>query len=200
MNNNSLYGLVACGGKSSRMGYDKSLIDYLGKPQRYHVYELLQSFCKAVFISCNESQAASIPEEYRVMIDLPRYHDIGPIAALLTAFDKYPDRDFLVIGCDYPLLQQKDIVAFIRCLKGPVASSFYNNTEALYEPLLAWYPAAKSGILREMFEKKIYSLQYYFQAQNTIRFVPDNPSVMTSVDTGLQEKEVRNILARLRPY
>ncbi|MBK8495728.1 MAG: NTP transferase domain-containing protein [Chitinophagaceae bacterium] len=40
------YGLVLCGGNSSRMGTDKSMLQYYDKPQRYHVYDMLLPFVK----------------------------------------------------------------------------------------------------------------------------------------------------------
>ena len=49
-----------CGGKSSRMGTDKSRIIYHEKEQQYHVYEMLQLICEDVFISCNKEQQAFI--------------------------------------------------------------------------------------------------------------------------------------------
>src|SRR4051812_24633015 len=97
-----LYGLIACGGKSSRMGFDKSTIVYHGKPQRYHVYNLLQPFCEKIFISCNHEQAASILPEYSFIVDTERAQHRGPIAALVSAFEQFPGASFLLIGCDYP--------------------------------------------------------------------------------------------------
>ena len=60
MNKNALYGLIMCGGKSSRMGTDKSRIVYQQKEQQYHVYQMLQTFCEKVFISCNAEQGKTI--------------------------------------------------------------------------------------------------------------------------------------------
>ena len=99
------------------MGADKSMLVYYDKPQRYHVYETLKSACERVFISCNKSQLTEISSDYETLADLPRYENIGPIAALLTAFDQYPDKDFLAIGCDYPFITVKDIKDFLRSAK-----------------------------------------------------------------------------------
>src|SRR6478735_6633462 len=98
----ALYGLVICGGQSTRMGTDKSLLDYYGKAQRYYVHEMLQPFCEKVFLSCNEQQAATITGNYETIADAPAYSDIGPMAGLLSAFGQYPDKAFLVVACDYP--------------------------------------------------------------------------------------------------
>src|SRR4051812_45814849 len=73
-------GLVACGGSSSRMGTDKSMLIYNTKPQRYHVYEMLQPFCEKVFISCKKEQSATVADGYDILTDDPVYNNIGPMA------------------------------------------------------------------------------------------------------------------------
>src|SRR5688572_22170139 len=91
------HGLVLCGGQSARMGTDKSLLVYHDKPQRYHVCEMLGSFCEKVFISCNEKQADSMQDGHDFIIDLPAFHNTGPMAGLLTAYSTYPGKNFLVL-------------------------------------------------------------------------------------------------------
>ena len=52
----TLNGLVLAGGKSLRMGYDKSSIEWHGKEQRYYMADLLKQYCDEVFISCRADQ------------------------------------------------------------------------------------------------------------------------------------------------
>ena len=51
-----LYGLVLAGGRSTRMGQDKSLISYHGKAQREYMADLLGQWCSRTFISCRGDQ------------------------------------------------------------------------------------------------------------------------------------------------
>src|SRR5690242_8452653 len=106
------YGIVLCGGQSSRMGKDKSLISYYNKPQRYHVYDMLQPFCEKVIISCNEKQSGGIEKEYDILADHDSYSGIGPMAALLTAFTNFPEKNILLVGCDYPFLTAASLRSF----------------------------------------------------------------------------------------
>src|ERR1043165_6645961 len=101
---NKLTGLVVCGGQSSRMGTDKSMLNYHGKPQRYYLYEWLQQWCEEVYISCNADQAATIPGSYNTIADKDEWKDMGPMTGLLSVHTMLPGADMLVIGCDYPLL------------------------------------------------------------------------------------------------
>ena len=176
------YGLVVCGGNSSRMCTDKSLLKYYEKSQRYHVYEMLQHFCEKVFISCNEKQANTIEAGYNSLTDHPAYNNTGPMAALLTAFSQFPEKNILLIGCDYPFLTATDLQHFSAYCKD-AAAGFYNEKEELYEPLLAWYPYQSFSKLKKMYGDKEYSLQYFLRNSDAAKFYPSNKSSMTSIDT-----------------
>ncbi len=65
----ALYGLILAGGKSVRMGSDKSVINWHGKEQRYYMADILAGFCKEVFISCRAEQQGSIVQEYKTLVD-----------------------------------------------------------------------------------------------------------------------------------
>lgn len=187
------FGLVVCGGKSTRMGRDKSLLVYHQKPQRYHVYERLEVFCERTFISCNPSQVNGMDKNYQTLVDLPAFagaasagkppSGIGPIAALLTAFTHHPQHDFLVMGCDYPFVTEKDIHNFLVGCEGETrAAAFYNEKQDLYEPLLAWYSHRAAGALMKLFEQNEYSLQYFLQTTSAGKYY-GKAETMNSVDT-----------------
>ena len=179
-----LYGLVVCGGKSSRMGTDKSLINYHGKPQRYYVYEMLEWVCDKVFISCNRAQATSIIAPYQMLADQPELENVGPMAALLTAFSTYPDKDFLVVGCDYPLVTTKDLKEFEKGLdREQIASAFYNEENNMYEPLLAYYSERSGNEIQRMYRDNQYSLQHFLKENNAKKYNPVRPKNVISVDT-----------------
>ncbi|WP_337251646.1 molybdenum cofactor guanylyltransferase [Maribacter halichondriae] len=95
-----IYGLVLSGGKSSRMGTDKGLIDYHGAPQREYLYDLLSQVCERTFISLREEQESELPARMQTIIDLNEFK--GPYNGLLSAHKKFPDVAWLVLACDLP--------------------------------------------------------------------------------------------------
>lgn len=176
------YGLVLCGGNSSRMGTDKSMLQYYDKPQRYHVYDMLLPFCEKVFISCNNVQENKMEAGYPFLTDMEEYNNTGPMAALLTAFTKYPTKNILLAGCDYPFLSSADIKDFSAvCNHAPAA--FYNDADQVYEPLLAWYPFQVFDELKNRHASKQYSLQHFLKDNKAVKFYPGNEKSMVSVDT-----------------
>ena len=180
--NNNLTGLVVCGGSSSRMGFDKSMLTYYSKPQKYHLYEMLRKFCSNVYISCNRDQVAETDLPY--ISDAECFTDTGPAASLMSAFTLYTDKNFLIVGCDYPFIKEKNLKDFLASLKGDrPAAAFYNEKENLYEPLLAFYSSECSGLLKDMFKIKQYSLQYFLKAVCAEKYIPSDIRVIKSADT-----------------
>ena len=100
------FGLVLCGGESTRMGRDKSLIDYHGRPQRGHLTDLLSPFCARVFWSINDAQFEQMTRigqnTEHVLRD--EYPQEGPLGGIITAFRKYPAVPWLIVSCDLPRL------------------------------------------------------------------------------------------------
>ncbi len=183
-NNTKPYGLVICGGESSRMGQDKSMLIYHEKPQRYYIYEMLQAICDSVFISCNVSQVTAINKIYNTIVDLPEYKSTGPVAGLLSAFTQYPNNSFLVVGCDYPFITSKNLQDLYTSVQADnIAAAFYNDDEQLFEPVLGWYAPQAAIILREQFKKGNYSLQYFLRNCNSVKYHPTDNKAMTGINT-----------------
>jgi len=177
-------GLVICGGESLRMGTDKSLLNYFGKPQRYRLSDMLGKYCDRVIISCNQSQASSMQDGYEYMIDDPEFDNNGPLTGLLTAIKNLPGADFLVVGCDYPFLDEKDFAEFLSFAQdheGPAA--FYNEFDNVYEPVLAYYPQQSGIELFSLFTEGDISLQHYLQLKKATKYLPANKIALRSVDT-----------------
>lgn len=136
-----LTGLVLIGGRSLRMGSDKSVINYHGKPQRDYLYDLLGAFCSEAYLSCRAEQANEL-SRYLIISDI--YPSEGPLGALLSAFEYNPDTAWLVVACDMPFVNA-DAVDFLQknrdCSK--IATAFLNLTTQLPEPLFCiWEPEA----------------------------------------------------------
>ncbi|MEO5571988.1 MAG: NTP transferase domain-containing protein [Bacteroidia bacterium] len=195
---NQIYGLVICGGKSSRMGADKSLLNYHGMPQRYYLYEMLGMICEKVFLSCNREQANSVSGKYNVILDAPQYENIGPMAALLSAFELHNDFSYLTVGCDYPFIKKEDLQKLIDARnENSMAASFFNIHASIYEPLLAIYENKSFGQVKKNFKEKKYSLRYFLEEINAAKIFPISPDVLTGINTKEQyEEALKRILTQ----
>jgi molybdenum cofactor guanylyltransferase len=191
-----LFGLVVIGGKSNRMGEDKSLLNYHGLPQRYYLYEMLQSICEKVFLSCNRDQVDNIPAKYNVIADSIQYENIGPMSALLSAFEKHNEVSFLAIGCDYPFIKKEDLKKIIEARNTTaMAISYFNQEASVEEPLLAIYENTSYQFMKNNFENKKYSLRYFLREINALKIIPSAPQSIISIDTPGQYQDVLQIIS-----
>ena len=173
------------------MGEDKSFLSYHNKPQCYHIYEMLQQFCKETFISCNAEQSSRIESAYRIIRDDWSFANRGPATGVLTAFSINPQKDLLVIACDYPLLYAAEIDHFIKNIPGKsIAAAFYNAHEECYVPVLAWYSAAAGSML---LQSPQLSLQQLLKHLDAYKHTPVNSDSIKSVDTKEESEKVMHL-------
>lgn len=183
MNERKPYGIVVCGGESTRMQQDKSLLIYHTLPQRYHVYQLLQPYCDRVFLSCNAQQQETIAAGYEWMTDLDEYSGSGPMGALLTAFTTFPEEDFLFVGCDYPYITAATIEQLLHCREDHLAAACYHAGNGFYEPLLGWYSRRLATEVRQQFQAGNSSLQSLLRTLPAVKCLVQNERELTSIDT-----------------
>jgi molybdopterin-guanine dinucleotide biosynthesis protein A len=142
-----LNGLVLAGGKSQRMGEDKGLINYHGKPQRDYLYELLNVFTENTFMSCRPDQVSEFDKGYKTLPD--SIFGLGPFGAIVSAFREYPNHAWLVIACDIPLLNQHSLMQLIEARNpSKMATAFFNEETKFPDPLVTiWEPKAYPELL-----------------------------------------------------
>ncbi|TLU99272.1 molybdenum cofactor guanylyltransferase [Dyadobacter luticola] len=190
------YGIVVCGGESTRMGKDKSLLTYHGMPQYAYVAQMLKHLSESVAISCNISQFQCEDIGYQKLYDLSEYSAHGPVSAVLTAFKHFPENDLLLVGCDYPLLAAKDLRDFLSAIeKDSLAAAFYNQ-HGKYEPVLAWYSRHVRPALETFCQSGEHSLQYFLNKINAQKYLPESENCMTSVDTPEEFEKICRLLSQ----
>ena len=178
------------------MGTDKGLLVYSFIPQRYLMHDLIGNFVEKRFLSCNAEQAKDINKYCDIIVDKPEYRDIGPMAALLSAHDEYPEASFLVIGCDYPFLTWSELDNLCNNRdENYDAVCVYDPVTGIEEPILAIYESRCFPQLIKNYNEGKHSLRQLLKDVNTKRIVPNNPQNIISVDSEahfLAIKEMRS--------
>ncbi|GAO44821.1 NTP transferase domain-containing protein [Flavihumibacter petaseus] len=143
--NAPLYGLVLCGGESTRMKQEKGLLVTGGKTWALRTADLLAPFVRNVWLSIRNNQE----EEYRVVIpeasfiadeDHPQL--FGPLTGLISANRQFPGADWLVLACDLPALTSRTLQQLPEALRqnpGYDAYAFFHPQSGQFEPLVAIY-------------------------------------------------------------
>jgi len=141
-----LKGLVLAGGKSLRMGFDKTEIKYFNKEHKFHLADLMKEHCEEVFISVS-SEHEGMPNSYKYIID--SFLGLGPKGAILSAMKEDPNAAWLVLASDLPLVDQ-DAIKYLIDHRNPksIATSYVKDEDSFPEPLFTiWEPKAYSVLL-----------------------------------------------------
>lgn len=190
-----LYGLVLSGGKSTRMGTDKGLIEYHGVPQREYLYNLLSQVCENTFISLREEQEDELPAAIKTIVDLNEFK--GPYNGLLSAHKKYPEVAWLVLACDLPLMDLdalKELISQRDSAKESTAFALKENP--LPEPLCAiWEPHALQQSITYLESGNGTCPRKYLINHDTKLVFPKNENVLLNANSDEDYKEALEKLA-----
>jgi len=93
-----IVGIILSGGKSSRMGSEKGLVDWNGKPLIEYSIDCLKGVCNKIVISSNKDcyNYLNLP----VIAD--EIKDCGPIGGIFSCMNNIKADLYLVISCDVP--------------------------------------------------------------------------------------------------
>jgi molybdopterin-guanine dinucleotide biosynthesis protein A len=144
--------VVQAGGQSARMGENKALKPFLGRPLIERVIERMMPVADEILITTNE------PETF-AFLKLPLYPDIrpgrGPLGGLHTALVSAKYAGVAVVACDMPFASATLLRAAADLLLQDEADVVIAETAEGYEPLHAVYrretciPAIESAIEAE---------------------------------------------------
>jgi len=102
MNKNDITGIILSGGKSSRLGEEKGLASFNGKPLISYAINVLQPICGKLIISANNQIEEYKKYGYDVVQD--EVKGIGPMGGILTCLKKSESRFNLILSCDTPFM------------------------------------------------------------------------------------------------
>src|SRR6266540_1497073 len=104
---------IQAGGQSSRMGEDKALKTFLGRPLIQRVIDRLSPIADEVIVTTNH------PEEY-TFLDRPLFSDLKPgrgaLGGLYTAIASASHRFVAVVACDMPFASATFIEAATKLM------------------------------------------------------------------------------------
>jgi molybdopterin-guanine dinucleotide biosynthesis protein A len=110
MHKNNISGIILSGGKSSRMGTDKGLIQYNGRFLIEFSLQIIKSYCNEIVISANS-------DKYQVL-GYPVIHDeiknIGPIGGIYSSIRKVKNEKVIILACDIPEFDTKILQSLFK--------------------------------------------------------------------------------------
>ncbi len=141
--------IVLAGGKSSRVGTDKSLLPFMGKPLIQHIYDQLYPHFDETIIAGGEKKCLSFLKA-RIISD--EVSGEGPLRGIASALTASRHNLNFVIACDIPWVNVGLLRRLLReshecdCVV-PVTAEGY------YEPLFAVYRKSALAAMRRALEE-----------------------------------------------
>lgn len=130
--------IIQAGGQSRRMGRDKALIDYHGRPLLAHVIDTLRQLSDDVIVVSNRSDSYGPIVQSPGARLVPDYEPpSGPLGGLAAGLAAMKHDLAVVVACDMPLLNL-DLLRYLIERAGSV-DAVVPLTGDQYEPLHAVY-------------------------------------------------------------
>ncbi len=194
--NKKITAIILAGGKSSRMGQDKGLLEFNGKPMIAHIIDNLKSSGVAdiIIISNNQEYEKFNQNVYRDIIK-----DQGPIGGVFTGLTHSCSEWNLVVSCDVPNLVPKYFELLIEQGSKKPLSILENEGKNHY--LISLYHQSLTPIVKEHIDNGILKMENFFEnvGGQTIAvgdYLEAEASVFANINTRSEletcEDEIRN--------
>lgn len=144
-------GYILAGGKSSRMGRDKGLLEFNGKAIIQHIIEQLQPAVSQIVIIANNAEY----EKFGLTVIPDKIKDIGPAGGIYTALTHSNTQRNFILSCDLPFVTTKAIEFIIQHIAAaqiilPVHQGQLEPLFGVYSKscLLQWSELIRQGFLK----------------------------------------------------
>ncbi len=137
----TLVTLILAGGKSSRMGRDKALVDYQGKPMLQRVYQVAAACTEQVYVLTPwiERYQNILPSNCQYLIE--SQPGKGPVNGLSEGLAQISADWILLLACDLPLLNVEILQSWINKLPQIPTSTLalVPQRSQIWEPMCGFY-------------------------------------------------------------
>lgn len=183
--------LILLGGKSTRMGIDKSSLSYHGKSQKDFLVDLLsEKFTNqnGVYLSTRQKQDV----DGNTIADT--FIDLGPFGGICSAFQKDPNSAWFVIATDLPFID-KSVIELLLKNRNPskVATTLKGKGKQFPEPLITiWEPKAYPIMLSYLAQG--YSCPRKVLINSDVEIVEIDDAIIRNINTPEEYELAKNEL------
>lgn len=169
------FAVILCGGKSSRMGFDKCNIKAHNKLLiEIIAEELTQVFANIILVSNDIEKFKDT--KYNVVEDI--VSNSGPIGAIYSALKNATSKYVFITACDMPIIDLNYIKHMMKIIKSENVQGVVSFNSKYIEPLYAFYSIDMIDAFETEIKKNNYKLHdviksskmYYVEETNWRKF------------------------------
>ncbi|MDA8886889.1 molybdenum cofactor guanylyltransferase [Bacteroidia bacterium] len=187
---NLLTGIVLMGGKSSRMGTDKSRLTYNSekgemnpaeKQQTFSelAYDKLKPFCSDIFYSINSEQ--NTLELPNTVIDV--FEGEGPLGGIISSM-RTTQKSIMIVAVDMPLVSTSTLRKLVEYRDWNLLStSYYSKENNIWDPFPSIWEIEALPCLEEYFESGERSFQKFLNKYGHQQVPISSEKDFTNVNT-----------------
>ena len=154
---------VLAGGKSTRMGTDKGLMDFQGRKMIEHVLDALKISKRISIISNNEAYRQF---GYPVYSDI--YKDCGPLDGIITGLKNSNSDWCIAISCDLPFITSEILSFLLKNTGANVSHAIVPVHDNNIEPLCALYHKSSLPELERLLQEDEFKMHNVLKRLNTL--------------------------------
>lgn len=191
-----LTGALLCGGRSSRMGTNKALLQMRpGVSQLDYALNLLAGLCPRVIACTGPSGRWPLELPPGIVGISDADETTGPLAGVIAALGAANGQAILLIACDMPWVDAAVLTRLVASRNTAAQATVFAASDGKPEPMCAVYEATALEPLRQHARRGRSGLRD-FMRQVPIEVVPmDDPQVLASVNDAHELDEVHRFFS-----
>lgn len=164
--NKEITAIILAGGKSTRMGSDKSLLRLGDKTLIEHVVDAIRPYVSSVLIVTNNKEKYSFLNNVFFVPDIKENQ--GPFIGLISGIKSIDTKWSFVTSCDMPLIDGKVIDYLWERKKSYIVSPASNEG---YEPLISLYSKDILPFAEDLMKENMRSINKFISTMEKLGYV-----------------------------
>lgn len=158
--------VIFAGGKSSRMGEDKSLLPF-GSFDTLTQFQLsrLNKLFKNIYISCKDKNKFDFEASF--IEDIKTDFTYAPTAGFISIFESLECENFFALSVDSPFVSENEIQQLIKSDK-PGNDATIARTEGSVQPMCGIYHISLKHKFKMMLKEDNHKLSFLLHSSNTV--------------------------------
>lgn len=201
----NICGVILAGGRSSRMGKRKELLDWGGEPLISRLVGSVLGTGLPCLVVSNEPELlpTEIRDQPQVAIARDEMDSCGPISGIVTAFHLRKEAALLVMSCDLPFVDEVELTKLIEYGSGfDEWDGLIVEADGRLHPLLAIYRRSSQSVWEKAISSQDYRLMSVLNKLRMVRmpvglldpWVAFNANTPEEFEQALAERENRKAL------
>lgn len=189
--------VILCGGKSTRMGFDKSLIKVNDRFLVEIIGERLEDIFDNIILVSNDKEKTKDLKYSGITDIIP---NLGPIGAIHTALKATKSKYIFVTACDMPIINVNYIRHMMSILEEENFDGIISRNASFIEPLYAFYSVEMIKTFESEIKKKNLRLfdvlsksNIYYVEEQIIKKYSKNMDIFTNINYKNELAQLNNI-------